>query len=65
MQLLKTCDEISSHIVMLNSEGEYRNFLEAPISHLTSLNGSLITVNTTVSDQKVTGVSEADLCSTV
>lgn len=50
---------------MLNSEGEYRNFLEAPISHLTSLNGSLITVNTTVSDQKVTGVSEADLCSTV
>ncbi|KAH9277864.1 Plasminogen [Echinococcus granulosus] len=46
-ELLKTCDEISSHIVMLWSEGEYRKFIDSPISHLISLNGTLITVNNT------------------
>lgn len=48
LQLLKTCEEILSHIAMLSSESEYKYFINATLYHLTSLNRTLITVNNTV-----------------
>ncbi|KAM7533029.1 hypothetical protein Aperf_G00000119698 [Anoplocephala perfoliata] len=46
-QLLKTCEEITAHIAVLLSESEYTNFKSPGVHHLTSLNGTLITVNDT------------------
>lgn len=49
MQLLKTCDDIRSHIVRISSKKEYNDFIVSESYELTSLNGSLIHVNHSVS----------------
>ncbi|VDL96441.1 unnamed protein product [Schistocephalus solidus] len=51
LKLLKTCDELRSHLVMLPDEATYKNFLTSSLYQLISLNGSLINVNFTNSVQ--------------
>uniref|UniRef100_A0A5K3EJ85 Kringle domain-containing protein n=1 Tax=Mesocestoides corti TaxID=53468 RepID=A0A5K3EJ85_MESCO len=46
-KLLKTCDEIASHIAMLPDEAEYQRFITSQSYNLISLNGSLIVINNT------------------
>nr|VZI08875.1 unnamed protein product [Spirometra erinaceieuropaei] len=47
LKLLKTCDELRSHLVMLPDETAYNKFLASSVYQLTSLNGSVINVNLT------------------